>query len=137
VIVLFTIRANQRKARDSNPHSPQGNRVSSAARPTVSGYLPSSFNVVTTRVDRRGVEPRFSACKAEVLPLDQQPIFNVANQGPPENRTRSGSLQESHAASALADRISSQILGVVPEGVEPPFPLCKRGVVAIGPRDAL
>ncbi len=25
---------------------------------------------------------------------------------------------------------------VIPEGVEPPFPLCKRGVVAIGPRDA-
>ena len=30
----------ERKARDSNPHSPRGNRVSSAARPTVSGYLP-------------------------------------------------------------------------------------------------
>ena len=26
-------------------------------------------------------------------------------------------------------------LPVIPEGVEPPFPLCKRGVVAIGPRD--
>ena len=24
---------------------------------------------------------------------------------------------------------------VVPEGIEPPFPLCKRGVVAAGPRD--
>jgi hypothetical protein len=24
---------------------------------------------------------------------------------------------------------------IVPEGVEPPFPLCKRGVVAVGPRD--
>ena len=30
----------QRKARDSNPHFPKENRVSSAARPTVSGYLP-------------------------------------------------------------------------------------------------
>jgi hypothetical protein len=41
-MVLFTIRADriERKARDSNPHSPRGNRVSSAARPTVSGYLP-------------------------------------------------------------------------------------------------
>ena len=26
-------------------------------------------------------------------------------------------------------------LSVVPEGIEPPFPLCKRGVVAAGPRD--
>jgi hypothetical protein len=26
---------------------------------------------------------------------------------------------------------------VVPEGVEPPFPFCKKGVVAIGPRDGL
>ena len=33
----------ERKARDSNPHSPRGNRVSSAARPTVSGYLPVKF----------------------------------------------------------------------------------------------
>ena len=35
----FTIRA-KRKARDSNPHSPKGARISNAARPTVSGYLP-------------------------------------------------------------------------------------------------
>src|SRR5262249_39562328 len=30
----------ERKVRESNPHSPGGNRVSTAARPTVSGYLP-------------------------------------------------------------------------------------------------
>lgn len=30
----------QRKTRDSNPHAPKGNRVSTATRPTVSGYLP-------------------------------------------------------------------------------------------------
>ena len=27
-------------------------------------------------VDRRGIEPRFSVCKTEVVPLDQQPIFH-------------------------------------------------------------
>ena len=43
MIVLFTIRANERKARDSNPHSPQGNRFSKAVRPTVSGYLPGEI----------------------------------------------------------------------------------------------
>lgn len=32
------------------------------------------------RVDRRGIEPRFSACKADVVPLDQQPIINHALQ---------------------------------------------------------
>ena len=47
MIVLFTIRATERKARDSNPHSPWGNRVSSAARPTVSGYLPSRVDSYT------------------------------------------------------------------------------------------
>ena len=32
---------SQRKTRDSNPHAPKGNRVSTATRPTVSGYLPN------------------------------------------------------------------------------------------------
>ena len=49
VIVRFTTRAIQRKVRESNPHSPEGNRVSTAARPTVSGYLPS--------VETVGIEP--------------------------------------------------------------------------------
>jgi hypothetical protein len=40
VVVLLTNRPKERKARESNPHSPWGNRVSSAARQTVSGYLP-------------------------------------------------------------------------------------------------
>src|SRR5688500_13313978 len=28
----------------------------------------------STSVDRRGIEPRFPACKAGVVPLDQQPV---------------------------------------------------------------
>jgi hypothetical protein len=64
--------SRERKARDSNPHSPGGNRVSSAARPTVSGYLPvTSMREV---VDHRGVEPRSPGCKPGVFPLDQQPM---------------------------------------------------------------
>jgi hypothetical protein len=39
----------ERKARDSNPHFPKENRVSSAARPTVSGYLPD-WSVVSGSV---------------------------------------------------------------------------------------
>jgi hypothetical protein len=46
--------AIQRKARDSNPHFPKENRVSSAARPTVSGYLPFPF-----QSSRRESNPRF------------------------------------------------------------------------------
>jgi hypothetical protein len=78
VIVLFTIRATERKARDLNPHSPKGNRVSSAARPTLSGYLPSES--IRNHVDHRGVEPRFPGCKPGVFPLDQQPV-SVVNDG--------------------------------------------------------
>ena len=149
-------------------------------------------------VDRRGVEPRFPACDAGVVPLDQQPIGTVQEsrldrlgsrtpiswlqarrhpvrpaahshsigrsigprsaresnsvplltteacrrrtrgpsyfrpgEGPPESRTRPPCLQGRHAPHTPADH------RVVPEGVEPPFPLCKRGVVAIGPRDVV
>ena len=45
------------------------NRLSRAARPTVSGYLPSFLSV-----DRRGIEPRFPGCRPGVVPLDQQPV---------------------------------------------------------------
>jgi hypothetical protein len=53
------------------------NRLSRAARPTVSGYLPSFLSV-----DRRGIEPRFPGCKPGVVPLDQQPSF-VSAKVPP------------------------------------------------------
>ena len=56
----------KRKAWDSNPHSLSGTRISSAVRPTVSGYLPY-------QVDCRGIEPRSPGCKPSVLPLDEQP----------------------------------------------------------------
>jgi hypothetical protein len=56
--VRFTTRAIQRKVRESNPHSPQGNRVSTAARPTVSGYLP--------KVETVGIEPT-SVCLQDRL----------------------------------------------------------------------
>jgi hypothetical protein len=64
-MVHFTIGAIERKARESNPHLRWENRVSRAARPTISGYLPS--------VDREGIAPSFPACGAGVVLLDQQP----------------------------------------------------------------
>jgi hypothetical protein len=71
-IAVFLMSLTKRKARDSNPHSPGGNRVSSAARPTVSGYLP--VKSMREGVDHRGVEPRSPGCKPGVFPLDQQPV---------------------------------------------------------------
>jgi hypothetical protein len=61
----FHHRGVERKARESNPHLRSENRLSRAARPTVSGYLPS--------VDREGVAPSSPACKTGVVLLDQQP----------------------------------------------------------------
>ncbi len=94
----------ERKARDSNPHSPKGNRVSSAARQTVSGYLPSES--IRNPVDHRGVEPRFPGCKPGVFPLDKQPRF-VANSGLLSRRVSSsrsstgGSRTHRHQALSL------------------------------------
>ena len=46
---------SERKARDSNPHAPRGALVSTEARPTVSGYLPSIDRCSEqNRVDRPG-----------------------------------------------------------------------------------
>jgi hypothetical protein len=64
------------------------------------------------------------------VPLDQQPIL-VSCQwsvvSGPEHIHAEGASPYGHLHS----------ISIIPEGVEPPFPLCKRGVVAIGPRDAI
>ena len=51
----------KRKAWDSNPHPREGARISSAARQTVSGYLPFS-------VDLMGVEPTTPTLQGSVAP---------------------------------------------------------------------
>ena len=97
---------SQRKTRDSNPHAPKGNRVSTATRPTVSGYLPNQthsdpgwtrtialLNVdqasspldygikQLNSVDPPGIEPGSFACKAGILPLNDRPnFFSAAEQ---------------------------------------------------------
>ena len=125
---------NQRKARDSNPHSQWETAL--AVRP--GQPYPATFLLVNRSDQHEWTtgesNPDSPGCRPGVVPLDQQPILG-REQGPPENRTRSPSLQGKDAASALADHRASLMSRVVPEGVEPPFPLCKRGVVAIGPRD--
>jgi hypothetical protein len=64
-MMSFSPSGYQRKARDLNPHSQQGDRLSRAARPTVSGYLPG--------MDPPGIEPGLPACRAGVFPLDHEP----------------------------------------------------------------
>jgi hypothetical protein len=61
-------------------------------------------------------------------PLHHQ---GIQSSGPPGSRTPISWLQARRLSVGPAARIHR----IVPEGVEPPFPLCKRGVVAIGPRD--
>ena len=58
----FHHRGVERKARESNPHLRWENRLSRAARPTVSGYLP--------KVDPPGIEPAASTFTAShAIPL--------------------------------------------------------------------
>ena len=70
----------ERKARDSNPHAPEGALLSREARPALSGYLPNPINRANKKVDSRGVEPGGNlsgvapGCKPGVFPLDQPPI---------------------------------------------------------------
>ena len=68
----------KRKAWDLNPHDPvRVARFSKPARRAVSGYLPSY------RVDPLGVEPRFPACRAGVVPLDHEPLkWSVGESNP-------------------------------------------------------
>ncbi len=49
-----------RKVRESNPHSPQGNHVSTVARPTVSGYLPSPWTAADSNRDFQRARPASS-----------------------------------------------------------------------------
>ena len=62
----FHHRGFERKARESNPHLRWENRLSRAARPTVSGYLP--------KVDPPGIEPGSPVCRTGVVPLDHEPV---------------------------------------------------------------
>ena len=121
--------------------SPRENRVSTAARPTVSGYLPIKS------VDPPGIEPGSPACRAGVVPLDHEPAVIVdrpgnrtpiswlqgqvssrwtsqpiESRGPSGNRTRSPSLPRTCAAATPTDRLSS----VIPAGIEPALSCMSR-----------
>ncbi len=133
MIVLFTIRATERKARDSNPHSPWGNRVSSAARPTVSGYLPSE--PILHEWTAGESNPDLLVASQASFRWTSSPSVDREPRSARESNsvrllTREACRQRTRRPSCSIHRCQ-----VVPEGVEPPFPLCKRGVVAIGPRD--
>ena len=129
-----------------------GNRFSKAARPTVSGYLPLPLPVdppgieparfsnrqgqhaalassrwtmsPCCRVDRREIEPRFPACGASVVPLDQQP---VSFSGPDGGRTQHTDLarvsrHQRHAGPFV-------VLQEVRPGIEPDLPPYHGGVL--------
>jgi hypothetical protein len=102
VMICFIIRAIERKARDSNPHSRWGNRVSSAARPTVSGYLPDSVLEWTTGESN----PDLLVAGQASFRWTSSPFLLKTSRGPPENRTRSPYLQGRDASGALADQFA-------------------------------
>jgi hypothetical protein len=114
----FHHRGVERKARESNPHLRWENRLSRAARPTVSGYLPS--------VDPPGIELGFPVCRAGVVPLDHEPI---PCSGPRGNRTLISGVRSRRRPIGPAAQT------VIPDGLEPSLPGCGPGVVAAGPRD--
>jgi hypothetical protein len=102
-----TVRHTRSGRQGSRTHiSTRENRVSTAARPTVSGYLPF------TSVDPPGIEPGSPACRAGVVPLEHEPSVAVDRMGvEPITPT----LQESVAPSVHA---SPQLSEVRP-GIEP------------------
>src|SRR5882762_9552464 len=67
VIVRFTTRAKERKARESNPHDLAVARCSKPARRAVSGCPPYP-------VGPAGVEPTWSIRQTGVVSLDHRPI---------------------------------------------------------------
>ena len=97
------------------PTSPGDTRFSSAARPTVSGYLPS------LPVDRWGIEPGFPECKSGVFPLDHEPVFraDLMVVEPTPTHLAKVSRPQRHAA-----RIPRG-----PPGIEPDLPPYQGGVL--------
>jgi hypothetical protein len=108
VIFRFTIRAIKRKARDSNPHSPKGNRISGAARPKP---YPATFqsNRSVPEWTTGESNPDLLVASQASFRWTSSPCRSIASKGPPENRTRSPFLQGRDAAGALADHHSSFI----------------------------
>ena len=119
---------HQAEGKGFEPLSPlRESRVSSAVRPTISGYLPYSsvdqpgvepglpacragvvpldHKPISSRsVDRRGVEPRSSGCDPDVVPLDQQPLFREVRPGiEPEPRPYQGRVLPQHLQTAFVD----------------------------------
>ena len=106
MIVLFTIRAIKRKARDSNPHSPKGNRISNAARQEP---YPATFqsNSSISEWTTGESNPDLLVASQASFRWTSSPCRSITTKGPPENRTRSPFLQGRDAAGALADHHAS------------------------------
>lgn len=90
MIIPFTIEARlKRKARDLNPHPASGNRLSRAARPTISAYLPRS-------VDSPGIEPAVFPINTGQTASLMSSLWTMSPflfSGPPGSRTPISWLQ--------------------------------------------
>ena len=102
----FTIETSQRKARDSNPHALRANRLSRAARPTVSGYLPYSRSgpagesnpdlLVASQASSRWTS---SPCSCQRSVRELNPVFRLTK--------------------AACCRNTYRPISVIPDGIEP------------------
>jgi hypothetical protein len=89
-----------------------GNRLSRAARPTLSAYLPNQWT-------HRESNPGFSDCQPDAFPLDHEPDIS----GPPGSRTPISWLQ---ARCLPVGPASPLFVAEVRPGFEPGLPLTKE-----------
>jgi hypothetical protein len=99
VIVLFTIRASERKARELNPHSRREPALAERSGEPISGYLPPA-------VDPPGVEPGSPPRQGGALPLGDEP----ERRPPDPSRTgrRQWTAGESNPDLLVASQASSR-----------------------------
>jgi hypothetical protein len=99
VIVLFTIRASERKARELNPHSRREPALAERSGEPISGYLPRA-------VDPPGVEPGSPPRQGGALPLGDEP----ERRPPDPSRTgrRQWTAGESNPDLLVASQASSR-----------------------------
>ena len=86
------LRGVQRKVRESNSHPLAGNRVSTAARPTVSGYLPSAWTARESHPHFRRAMPASSCWTSSPIRTRgpsgiRTPVSGMRCRRPPAGRT--------------------------------------------------
>jgi hypothetical protein len=152
----FTIGAKA-EGKGVEPSSPVENRLSRAARPTISGYLPE-WTHRESNPDFQSAElvsspwtmspysqgsgnrthvlqlPRLADCR---FPIPRR--WTARDLHPHFRRAEPASFSWTSSPSNTLDLcpLISDRCSVIPDGLEPSLPRCRPGVVAAGPRDQI